>query len=244
MTKLVVLPGWGLATAPLQPLAAALLARGIEVQVAALPLVAEHSLEGYLGALDQQLPDDVWLAGWSLGGMLATALAARRGARCAGLISLASNLRFVASQDWPSAMPASTFAAFVEGCAADPGATLKRFALLCAQGAANARQLSRELLANVAATSAPELLAGLELLAALDNREALASFSGAQLHLLAGADGLVPAAAWAAIQHLAAQAPGQTQVELIESLSHALCLEQPQLIAQRMAQFIDEVGHD
>lgn len=244
MTKLVVLPGWGLGTAPLQPLADALAALGIEVQVAALPVVGECSVEAYLSLLDQQLPEDVWLAGWSQGGMLATALAARRGPRCAGLISLASNLRFVASTDWPSAMPVTTFAAFVEGCAADPGATLKRFALLCAQGASNARQLSRELAADVSVAPASELLAGLQLLAALDNRQAITDFSGAQLHLLAGADGLVPATAWAAMQHVAAQAAGPVQVELLESLSHAFYLEQPQQVAQRMAQFIAEVAYD
>jgi pimeloyl-[acyl-carrier protein] methyl ester esterase len=244
MPKLIVLPGWGLGTAPLQPLADALLAQGIEVQVVSLPVVGEQSLEAYLAELDQQLPEDVWLAGWSLGGMLATALAARRGVRCAGVISLASNLRFVASTDWPSAMPAATFAAFVEGCAADADATLKRFALLCAQGASNARQLSRQLLAGVSAAPASELVAGLKLLAELDNCQALSAFSGAQLHLLAGADGLVPPAAWAAIQHLAAQAQGQAQVELLESLSHAFYLEQPQQVAQRMAQFIAEVSYD
>ena len=39
------------------------------------------------------------------------------------------------------------------------------------------------------------LLAGLRLLATLDNRVALAAFTGPQLHLLAEQDALVPAAA-------------------------------------------------
>jgi pimeloyl-[acyl-carrier protein] methyl ester esterase len=59
------------------------------------------------------------------------------------LLTLASNPCFVAHEQWPSAMPGETFDAFLAGCQADPRTTLKRFALLCAQGAQDPRGLSR-----------------------------------------------------------------------------------------------------
>ena len=143
MTKLILLPGWGLGPAALQPLVAALDAEaGLSVELAALPALTTSDPAIWLDELDARLPSDCWLGGWSLGGMLAVALAARRGKRCAGLVTLASNARFVADEHWPNAMAAATFAAFRAGCAADAAATLKRFAMLCAQGCAEARALS------------------------------------------------------------------------------------------------------
>ncbi|MNJ70539.1 putative aminoacrylate hydrolase RutD [compost metagenome] len=42
-------------------------------------------------------------------------------------------------------MDEQTFAAFRAGCASDAAATLKRFAMLCAQGCSEARALGRQL---------------------------------------------------------------------------------------------------
>lgn len=99
---LILLPGWGLDGAVLQPLADAL-GYELSVQVPALPRLGSAATADWLDELDTRLPHDCWLAGWSLGGMLATALAARRGERCRGLITLASNACFVASDSWPTA---------------------------------------------------------------------------------------------------------------------------------------------
>ena len=104
---LILLPGWGLDGAVLQPLAEAL-GDELQVHVADLPALTSVSVPDWLDELDARLPGDCWLAGWSLGGMLAAALAARRGERCRGLIGLASNARFVSSDAWPQAMPADT----------------------------------------------------------------------------------------------------------------------------------------
>ena len=85
---LILLPGWGLNGAVLQPLAEALGSNmQVQVQVPALPRLGSAAAADWLDELDTRLPHDCWLAGWSLGGMLATALAARRGKRCRGLIT-------------------------------------------------------------------------------------------------------------------------------------------------------------
>lgn len=240
MTKLILLPGWGLGPAALQPLVAALNEQGLPSELAELPVLDSADPEAWLAELDARLPADTWLGGWSLGGMLAAALAARRGVRCPGLLTLASNACFVARADWPSAMDGETFAAFRAGCAADATATLKRFAMLCAQGCADARALGRQLQQGLPAQPAEQLLAGLDVLAALDNRAALAGFAGPQLHLLADADALVPAAAAAAL--LALLPAGE--VDLLEGSGHACVLEQPQALAALLAEFVREAGDD
>ncbi|EZH78858.1 transporter [Ectopseudomonas composti] len=234
---LILLPGWGLDGAVLQPLAEALRS-DMQVQVPALPRLSSAAAADWLDELDTRLPHGCWLAGWSLGGMLAAALAARRGERCRGLITLASNACFVASDTWPTAMPAQTYGAFYEGCQENAGATLKRFAMLCAQGSADARGLSRRLQSNLAASDEPALLAGLRLLASLDNRAALAAFAGPQLHLLAEQDALVPAAAGDAL--LALLPAGQ--VDVLEDCGHAFVREQADVLATLMLDFIREAS--
>ena len=235
--QLILLPGWGLEGAVLQPLAEAL-GGEIQVQVPALPRLSSAAAADWLDELDTCLPHDCWLAGWSLGGMLAAALAARRGERCRGLITLASNACFVASAVWPTAMPAQTYAAFYEGCQKNAGATLKRFAMLCAQGCADTRGLSRQLQNHLASSDEPSLLAGLRLLASLDNRAALAAFTGPQLHLLAEQDALVPAAAGDAL--LALLPTGE--VDVLEACGHAFVLDQADALAALMLDFICEAN--
>lgn len=240
--RLVLLPGWGLGSAPLEPLAAALqgLDERLRVHIEPLPLVGSSNPADWLDELDATLPADCWLGGWSLGGMLAAELAARRGDRCCGLVTLASNCLFVASSLWPSAMAANDFSAFVHGCEQNPAAILKRFGLLCAQGAEDPRHLARQLTASAPHSGPETLLHGLRVLAALDTRAALHAFGGPQLHLFAGADALVPAEAAAAVLQLL----GDVEVGLIEQASHAFVLERPHEVAAAIQGFLHEAGDD
>jgi pimeloyl-[acyl-carrier protein] methyl ester esterase len=232
--RLILLPGWGLGVAPLQPLKAALdsLAPALEVDIQPLPDLPDATAGDWLDRLDSALPSDCWLGGWSLGGMLASELAARRGNRCRGLLTLASNPRFVATPHWPTAMSRAVFDAFLSGCAQAPAVTLKRFSALCAQGAAaEARSLSRQLLGGAASS---ELVGGLQVLAQLDTRAALQAYGGRQLHLFAAADALVPVSVAQQLRTLVPRA----EVRLVEHASHAFLLENPQGIATMMQAFL------
>lgn len=233
---LALLPGWGLGLAPLRPLAQALQAARPGAQVELLPLPQIGDAEAALTALDQVVPAGAWLLGWSLGGMLATALAARRGAACPGLITFASNPCFVAREGWPTAMAPEVFDGFAQLCATDRAATLKRFSLLCAQGSLTARGLARQL-----AEEGPVYAdsAGLGWLAALDNRAALTSLRLPQLHLFAEADALVPVEAAAALSKLA---PGAVVAAM--SGCHAWVNEAAWELAARVATFVEEARHD
>ncbi len=234
--RLLLLPGWGLGVAPLEPLAAVLrgLDAHLEVDIAPLPQPGSADVQAWLDELDARLPEHTWLGGWSLGGMLAALLAARRGERCRGLLTLASNACFVQRHDWPHAMPEADFAAFVAGCEHDPQATLKRFALLCSQGGGDPRGVSRQLNATLAAVAPPVLLDGLRVLGQLDIRQALQDFAGPQLHVFAGRDALVPGQAASDVLDLLAD----VETGLIEQASHAFILESPHSVAATIRTFV------
>lgn len=240
--RLILLPGWGLGSAPLEPLAAALqgLDERLRVQIEPLPTPGSSDPVDWLDELDANLPEDVWLGGWSFGGILAAELAARRADRCCGLLTLASNACFVARDDWPSAMSKANFGAFREGCVVDADTTLKRFSLLSAQGAAEARSLARLLAGGAPHTAATALLQGLDVLAALDTRGALQAFRGPQLHLFAGADALVPGEAAGALLALLPD----IEIGLIEQASHAFVVERPHEVAAAIQAFLHESGDD
>lgn len=250
---LVLLPGWGLGIKPLNALTEELkkCLPSFTVQLQPLPTMAGKNIHTVIKELNNDLPKNCWLAGWSLGGMLATALAAERQLTdspsknsSTGLISFASNACFVANTSWPNAMPKSTFTEFYKLCKNDFATGLKRFTLLCSQGAEQARQLSRQLQA-MALTVEPEntlvaleLLAGLEMLAKLDNRTAITNFSGPQLHLFADTDALVPVEAATEIQALnSCFLNPNARVEVLGQ-SHASVLAEPKLLAKRISAFI------
>nr|WP_239482228.1 alpha/beta fold hydrolase [Pseudomonas insulae] len=233
---MILLPGWAIGAAALEPLREALLERAphLQVDIEALPELGQSG--AWLDALDARLPADCWLAGWSLGGMLAAQLAARRGDACRGLVGVCSNACFRAREDWPTAMPQAVFAAFHEACRLDPVQTLKRFSLLVAQGARDPRTLARQLQVTQPALPAEVLDAGLRLLSVLDTRAALQGYAGPQLHLFAEHDALVPAAA---AQALLDWLP-DVEVNVLPGSSHGLPLEQPDEVAAAILAFMRE----
>ncbi len=195
----------------------------------------DWSLENLLPLIESRIPQGATLMGWSLGGMLAVALAARLPDRVSRVISLAANLRFVAGADYPAAMAPAINRQFNRLFAEDPGAALKRFGGLLAQGDEAERSLLRRLReAGMPGEPHTSWLDALALLASLDNRVDFARLDQPGLHLLGDADVLVPATAAAALrQHNARQ-----QVVVLPGAAHALHWSQPETVAQWIAGFL------
>jgi pimeloyl-ACP methyl ester esterase len=122
-------------------------------------------------AIAEHLPEACILCGWSLGGMLATRLAGLYPLKIKGLITLASNVSFVANKKWPHAMAADVFAAFSESFSLEPKKALLRFSLLQVKGDPEAKKQLAAL--KKCASNDESLLTGLEYLSVIDNTQIL-----------------------------------------------------------------------
>ena len=161
-----------------------------------------NDIDQFIDHLSEQLPPQSILCGWSLGGMLATRLAARHPKKINGLITLATNAAFYAREHWAQAMPATTFHTFCKQFNDNNESGLKRFVTLQALGDSQARQqklwLQQQL--NASSGTADTLQCGLNWLEQIDNTGLLASLTMPALHLFGENDALVPQQAAAAIQ--------------------------------------------
>ncbi|BFM05931.1 hypothetical protein GCM10025791_21450 [Halioxenophilus aromaticivorans] len=190
-------------------------------------------------SLIEMLPQRCYLLGWSLGGMVAVQLAAGAPDKIAGVITLAANAKFVASDDWPTAMAKATFEQFYSGASRSLQTTLKRFAPLVGNDLDKTQlaQLRSDLMAAQKAYPDAAYMSGLNWLQTLDNRESLAQMAVPSLHLLGEHDQLVPATAAQPLAKLLIKAPVVGAVELIQC-GHALHLAEPQAVEQKIVQFI------
>ncbi|HEY8940887.1 MAG TPA: malonyl-ACP O-methyltransferase BioC [Cellvibrio sp.] len=250
MVNLILLHGWGCDSNTWQPVLPAL----EEIaQVTALdlpgfgqaPALNEFSLAGLLEYIAAKIPDNSVIAGWSLGGMLGVQLASKYPHKVRALITLAANAKFVASEDYPHAMPAAVNRDFNQSFVQDPKATLKLFSGLLAQGDINERQLLKAVRQQPSIEFSSHWIQTLELLAALDNRQVLATLRQPCLHLLAENDALVPVAV---ANELGKLNPAHKMVT-IAGAAHALHWSQPAAVIENIsgflqAQIIESAGLD
>lgn len=140
---IVFLHGWASQSIVWQDLVTAFEAQGITdraIYALDLPGFGLHceqpmgSLEDFVSSIENALPSRCLLIGWSLGGMVASKIAARKNIHVTGLITIATNVSYVQSDSWSSAMPVSTFDEFYQSFQTNAQTTLKRFAGLQALG--------------------------------------------------------------------------------------------------------------
>ena len=239
MINLVLIHGWGCDSRTWQPLLKSLQAFSSVTLIdlpgfGACPVVPEFSLDPVLDKIATQLPPDAVVMGWSLGGMLAVQLAARFPERIRAVITLAANLKFVATPDYPVAMPHATNCQFNQMFAQDPQVTLKLFGGLLAQGDTDERNLLKQLRRNDPGKVTDNWKQALLLLAGLDNRTAFTQLAQPGLHLLAEKDALVPVAA----AQIMAQLNAQQEIKIIEGVAHAMHWSQPQTLLDLIGQFL------
>lgn len=150
-----------------------------------------------IDALAEQLiraaPKPCWWIGWSLGGMIAHYVAARRSSCVNGVISIASAPKFVASDNWKAGMSLEAYQGFYELVEQMPEKGLRRFVSLQTQGTQSAKELNKTLLAlQPKELIDPEaLVRGLRLLETLDVRREIELLDVPNLHLFGAQDSLV-----------------------------------------------------
>lgn len=169
-------------------------------------------------AIVKHLPAACILCGWSLGGMLATRLAGLYPLKIKGLITLATNLKFVANKHWPHAMAPDVFDEFLEAFALEPKKTLLRFALLQVKDDADSKKQLAYLKRH--SISDETLLTGLNYLSAIDNTKILTADVVCPALLVFGEkDILVPLTAANKIMQLVSE---PKEVVIISGKGHVL----------------------
>ena len=240
----VLLHGWGMNLRVFDALAARL-ARHYAVTAldlpghGASPWPAGCTPGRQLQLIARSLPRGATLIGWSLGGQLALALAARPVLAVQRLVLIASTPRFVQSEDWPHGLPADTLRQFSRDLGHDSDATVARFLELQVRGSlGSAATLAalRAALARHGAARPPALRAGLALLAQTDLRALAPALSVPTLLVAGASDRITPPGAARA---LAALLPDARLLELPRA-GHAPFLSHEEAVAEAALRFLAE----
>jgi pimeloyl-[acyl-carrier protein] methyl ester esterase len=191
------------------------------------------------------LPARAAILGWSLGGLLALALARRAPQRVRALVLVASTPRFVSAPDWPHAVAPAVLARFADALTRDHARTVREFLELQVRGSRDATAtlatLQHALLehgATGAATNSAALGRALALLRSADLRGALASISAPCLVLGGQYDRITPPAATRA---LAAALPNAQHAEFARC-GHAPFLSHAAPFEARVREFLECVA--
>ncbi len=239
MNKIILLHGWGCDSSTWTPILPQLQNLG---NVIAIDLpgfgksdeLNNYSLDAVVDFIAQQISEPCILIGWSLGGVLAVQIATRYPLKVLGVITLAANIKFVASNDYANAMPPSTYNSFLESFKKNSLAALKTFSGLLAQGDVNERALLKKLRSVVSSDAVnANWLQALQLLSQLDNRAAFAAIIQPGLHLFGEVDALVPASAALSLTALNAK----QKIIVLPQAAHALHWSQPDKIIECIQDF-------
>ncbi len=234
---LVLLHGWGADSRIWEPMLP-LLRRDYRVHLVDLPgydaaqTSYPHSIGELVESMLPKLPEKAAYLGWSLGGSIATWIAAHHPTRVSAVVTIASNPCFVAKDGWKQAMPQSDFEAFWQRLERDPKQCLNYFGRLQALGDREQSQLQAELRGLQARHASPAVLQqSLQMLAQLDVREELRKLHQPCLSILGSEDSLVP--------HTMAQAlPPSIQCWTANGCAHIPQRTRTQAVAARVSDFL------
>lgn len=238
----LVLHGWGMNQQVWQPIHNAL-SDCAEVTWVDLPghgqsqtVCAERFTDwvDYVGAL---LKPDTVIMGWSLGGLVAQALAQAYPAKVSGLVLVASTPKFVQTAEWQHGVAADVLQGFAQSLQQDYQATVKRFFALQFMGvrhdAAALRQLQQAVLAHSADPVALRL--GLKVLADADYTEQLPAVPA--LWLFGKLDKLIPVSLAQVLRQHPQLSTG-SQVKVLDKAAHVPFVTHPEVFLDVVVPFV------
>ncbi|MCX7946216.1 MAG: alpha/beta fold hydrolase [Hydrogenophilus sp.] len=228
-----ILPGWRLGRTPLQPLA-----RALQATILDLPGYGETppaaSFDEAIATLLTYLPHRTNLLGWSLGAILALAIALHAPHRLNALALIAATPSFLARPGWPHGISPHMLAAFRAQLLENESTLLVRFVTHLNRGDPRPKERTAQLLALVdPPPPLSVLLTGLDWLAAVDLRPNLPHLHPPTLLLHGEKDPLIPLAA---AQTILRQAPN-AHLSLIPDAAHAPFLSHLPLILSAISKF-------
>ena len=241
--QLVLLHGWGSNRDVWRPLVT-LLRPWADLTLLDIPGLApgvepaDPGLDSVLDEILRLAPEQAVYLGWSLGGQLAMALAARAPERVLAVVTLCSSPRFLAAADWVG-MADAEMRGFCETAAINPGRALRRFDSLQVAGAETPRQLLRTLQGTRSALPGEEIVPGLDWLQGLDLRTQYSQMEQPQLHLLSELDRLLPAALAQALGTLLAATP-LAETAVLPRCAHPAPLQAADEISSLLCAFLQK----
>lgn len=240
MPPVMLLHGWGFASAVMQPLARALTGR-FDVKTPNVPgLTAAGpectSLDAISAALQDNLTQRTILVGWSLGGNVAVEIALRAPERVSSLVLVCTTPSLLVRPHWSCGLDAGALVGLQSQVKENVAAALAEFAGWCAMGERSVKSARQTLLdaMNNADTNARSLALGLKILQRLDQREALSRLDCPILMLFAANDYIVPVDCAQACQGLSTTA----EIEMIKDCGHALPVSLPGTVAGRIGSLV------
>ncbi len=156
---------------------------------------SDYTLEYLIEQVLSVAPESAHWLGWSMGGMLAMAIAARKPQRVEKLITVAASPKFIVGDNWPHAMKPDVLASFMGFLAEDFRGTIIRFLAIQTMGSETQKDdlsLLKELVFRHGEPAPKALKAGLELLQNTDLLQELSSIQSPWLRVYGKLDGLVP----------------------------------------------------
>ena len=206
----------------------------------ATPMVSPYTADTLADALAAVMPPACVVLGWSLGGMVALAWAARRPEQVRALVLVGTTPAFVNRDGWTRGLAPGVLDGFARDLSRDYRATLLRFLALQARGGEAAREVVGRLRSLVFQRGEPHpevLAAGLELLRSVDLRSRVGQVRCPALVVHGGHDTLCP---WQAGRWLAEHLP-QARLALHERASHAPFLSHPEWFDTALAGFLSHL---
>ena len=196
----VFINGWAIPDKVLQSFVEALAERA-DLNFINLPGLSEfsggnhfdwHSLIEWVNSQTPEKP--FTLAGWSYGGVLASAYGSRYPKKVKRLVTLATNPSFIKRSDWSEGMSPEVFSSFVAGIQRDVIKQLYHFFNLCSMGNRDKKGLARMLWQALSESTVKkeDLLLALEFLGSADIRAFLSDISCPVTHFYGDGDVLVP----------------------------------------------------
>lgn len=245
--NLTLIHGWGAESRVWESWATEYLAPYYSVTLVDLPgfgdspiLEKSDTLEDdWIEALNNAIPDNTHLLGWSLGGLLAQQIALRHPEKINSLICLATTPRFTQNDGWTRSVSPQIINDFIKAIGIEVNKTLKTFWRLQLQGTSNSRVLMKELVSHMSARSIPKiqpLNQGLILLKDMDNREQIHNLNMPTLWLLGEHDPLIPEEIRLNLNELQPKA----NVEIIADGGHIPFFSQPEQTANLIVNFLQK----
>ena len=182
-----------------------------------------------------ELPERAIYLGYSLGGMLATTIASRFPERVTALVTMASNVQFIADDQWPYAMDKKVFDDFYSLVEKNAALALKRFAGLTAHGSSNEKSLVKFLRNKNEVFTDKILSDSLIFLSILNNPVHIEPATVPALYLFGENDNLVPLSAATALKEQLGD-----QVKIISEACHCLFLDKPEECWKTIEAWLEE----